>query len=405
MQAVSKFNHHMLEEYQAVLGSEVMSDLRSVSKKLQGKKIYEINATSTGGGVAELLQAQMPLYADLGLDVHWLVLPPSEKFFSITKNLHNCLQGQCALPVKSELEQYKDYLVTASKDIPLDGDVYILHDPQTLGLAPPLKEKHLIWRCHIDITQAEPEILDWVQEYYQYFDKVIFSLKDYATGIDEDKVAIVCPAIDPLSVKNIDLTQSTIDSSLQRYSIDTTKPYLLQVSRFDKFKNPIGVIDIFEETKKLIPELQCVLAGDYATDDPEGKPYFEKVSEYAQKVDPQNIKIVTSANDEEINALQRGASAVIQNSTKEGFGLTVTEALWKERIVFSRPVGGISLQVLDGKTGYYLSNNNLVSARAIARVLNDPNEDIFVQAKEHVRKNFLLPKMVHDYLQVYSEVL
>ena len=407
MLKVTEFTDRKLDDYQAETDPILVEELKASAKSLQGKKIYEINATAIGGGVAELLSSQIPLYADLGLDVEWLVLPRSDNFFAITKNIHNCLQGMCALPNQFELESYSKYLQEASKDVPMDGDIYVLHDPQTLGLAPYLKGKKLIWRCHIDLTMADAHVLAWVQSYYAYFQKVIFSLEAYVSGLDHNKVAIVHPAIDPLSDKNKQLSRAQIDTYLAKYKLDITRPYMLQVSRFDRFKNPIGVIEIFAEARKLIPDLQCVLIGNYATDDPEGRPYFEEVSRIAHEVDPEHIRIITENNDEAVNALQRAAGVVIQNSTQEGFGLSVTEALWKEKFVFAHPVGGIALQVINGKTGFYLADNNHDSAGKIADVLKDSRKytNVEADAKEWVRKRFLLPKMVEDYLRVYNSTL
>ncbi|MBI2797788.1 glycosyltransferase [Candidatus Saccharibacteria bacterium] len=407
MLQVTEFDNHQLADYEADTDPIEIDRLKSIAKTLEGKKIYEINATAIGGGVAELLHSQIPLFRDLGLYADWLVLPSNNHFFTITKNLHNCLQGHCALPNQFELEHYSKYLQEAAVDIPQDGDLYILHDPQTLGLAPYLKNHKLIWRCHIDLTMADPHVLAWVQDYYQYFSKVVFSLEAYVSGLERKKVAIVHPAIDPLSDKNRQLSQREIDTYLGKYELDITKPYLLQVSRFDRFKNPIGAIEIFAETRKLIPSLQCVLMGDYATDDPEGKPYFEEVRQIAREADHGNIHIITQKDDLAVNALQRGAAAVLQNSTQEGFGLSVTEALWKGKFVFARPVGGIALQVINGKTGFYLADNNHDSAESIAKVLKNSRDYLHVEAdaKEQVRRKFLLPKMANDYLHVYAEAL
>lgn len=407
MQSITNFTSYPLADYEALVGADEMTQVYSAAQPLQGKKIYEINATATGGGVAELLSAQMPMYTQLGIDAKWLVVPPNDDFFATTKTLHNCLQGQGTPPNAAQLESYTEYLHTASRGIPPDGDIYVLHDPQTLGLAPHLKEKSLIWRCHIDLTQAESSILAWVEQYYQYFDKIIFSIESYAAGADPQKVAIVHPSINPLSPKNIPLANEVIQTALQKFEIPSNTPYLLQVSRFDKFKDPLGVIEIFRDSQKTIPDLHCVLVGGYATDDPEGLPYFKKVQDAIKGSTAKNIHLITDANDTQVNALQRAAAVVIQNSTREGFGLTVTEALWKEKLVFARPVGGIVLQVIDNQTGKYLSEDNHASALAIAEAILEPSRytHITKQAKAYVQKNFLLTQMVQAYLQVYASAL
>lgn len=406
MQNINKFTYRKLSDYHNIVSSDLINQLTKISKNLQGKKIYEINSTSKGGGVAELLYAQMPLYKDLGLDINWLVLDPDERFFTITKNIHNCLQGKCALPNELDFDYYNNHLASIAKDIPQDGDLYVLHDPQTIGLAPLLPSNKLIWRCHIDTTMANPQVLSWAQSYYKYFDKLIFSQQDYAVGAEENKVAIVYPSIDPLSDKNKSLTGVEIDSQLNKNNIDNNIPYLLQVSRFDKFKNPLGVIDIFEHAHKLVPNLNCILAGDYSTDDPEGEPYFKLVKSKAEKFGSK-IQTIVNVDDTTINALQRSATLIIQNSTEEGFGLTITEALWKEKMVFTNPVGGIKSQIVDGKTGFYLDSNTSNAAKQIAQVISNSQDykQIGINARKMVANKFITPIMLRDYLSKYNDII
>lgn len=384
-----------------------MDSLRLTAQNLKKYKIVEINATANGGGVAELLSTQMPLSNDLGVNSRWWVLPPNDEFFSITKNLHNCLQGQCGLPFDGHMKYYQEYLDHIAKKIPKDGDLYILHDPQTLGLAKYLKGKKLIWRCHIDLTEADPASLAWLEGFYPAFDKVIFSLEAYITGLKHDRVAIVHPAIDPLSDKNKPLAETHAKAIARGLGIDTNRPFLLQVSRFDKFKDPLGVLELYAQTKKLIPDLQCVLMGNYATDDPEGYPLYRAVKRRAAELDGENIIIITENDNLAVNALQRLASVVIQNSTKEGFGLTVTEAMWKEKIVFSRPVGGIALQIINNKTGFYLNGSHTRDAKKIAEVIKHPRkyQPVANSAKAHVEANFLVTTMMRDYFKVYADVI
>ncbi len=407
MQRITNFSSQKLSDYTNLIDSTQIKNIVSSAKTLKGKKIYEINSTAAGGGVAELLNSQLPLYKDLGLDVDWLVLEPNDEFFNITKTLHNCLQGMCSPPDNADLNNYSKYLSQIVKDIPLDGDLYILHDPQTLGLAPFLKEKKLVWRCHIDLTQADSNILSWVTKFYKYFDRIIFSLQQYAKDVDNQKVAIVQPSIDPLSNKNRPVSDQLITRILKQNSIDGNLPYLLQVSRFDKFKDPLGVIDIFHQVLKYLPDTQLVLVGGSATDDPEGKVYYQKVLTKTKTVDSSRIKIINNIDDVSVNALQRAASVVLQNSIKEGFGLTVTEALWKKKIVLSRPVGGITVQIIDGKTGYYLSKTNKESAMQIVDILKNIGNysDIGNNAKSLVRSKFITPIMLADYLKLYLDVI
>ncbi len=404
---VLDLSNRQLRDYQTIIGEPILDSLRLTAQNLKKYKIVEINATANGGGVAELLSTQMPLSNDLGVNSRWWVLPPNDEFFSITKNLHNCLQGQCGLPFDGHMKYYQEYLDHIAKKIPKDGDLYILHDPQTLGLAKYLKGKKLIWRCHIDLTEADPASLAWLEGFYPAFDKVIFSLEAYITGLKHDRVAIVNPAIDPLSDKNKPLAETHAKAIARGLGIDTNRPFLLQVSRFDKFKDPLGVLELYAQTKKLIPDLQCVLMGNYATDDPEGYPLYRAVKRRAAELDGENIIIITENDNLAVNALQRLASVVIQNSTKEGYGLTVTEAMWKEKIVFSRPVGGIALQIINNKTGFYLNGSHTRDAKKIAEVIKHPRkyQPVANSAKAHVEANFLVTTMMRDYFKVYADVI
>ncbi len=395
-----------IRAYEKAVGTDTMAELELASKPLQGLRIAEINATAVGGGVAELLNGQIPLARALGVLSDWYVLPPDEKFFKTTKGLHNCLQGQCALETVLDFEYYQQYHDSIAHSIP-EADLYILHDPQTLGLVPFLKGKPVVWRCHIDLTQADPTSLDWLRKYYPYFQKVIFSLEAYVHGLEHSKVSIVHPAIDPLSDKNIELLGPQQHVALKKLKIDIKKPYILQVSRFDKFKDPLGVIRIYEQLRRKIPDLQCVLAGNYATDDPEGIEYYAMSQAKAQQVQGGGVHFVLGATDTQINALQQNAAIVIQNSTREGFGLTVTEALWKKKIVFSHPVGGIALQVINDRTGYYISDDTTQAIGIMSDVIDRPHiyAMIGLAAHEHVKRQFVLPVMLKDYFNTYSEAL
>lgn len=395
-----------LDQYRIAVDSETIDGLIVSAQKLKNVKIVEINSTATGGGVAELLNSQIPMCNELGLDVNWHVIPPDDEFFKTTKGLHNCLQGECSIEEVLNFEHYQNYLAKVAGSIP-EADLYILHDPQTLGLVPFLKDKKIIWRCHIDLTEADPSSLEWLQNYYPKFNKVIFSLEAYIHGLEHDKVAIVHPSIDPLTPKNIKLSNEDLIKYTEKFGITKHTPYILQVSRFDKFKNPLGVIELFNLLQPQNLELQCLLVGGYATDDPEGQEYFTVVQQKIKEANNNQIKIISDASDLEVNALQQQASLVIQNSSREGFGLTVTEALWKKKIVFSRPVGGIALQIIHDKTGYYLSDNPLASKALMSQViLRGYNYHMIGQdAHNYVKKHFVTPKMLTDYLNVYSEVM
>lgn len=405
MSQVTNLDKRTIDDYTRFIDESQQLELAQLAHSLRGKKIIEINATSYGGGVAELLRGKIALLQGMDLQAEWHVLPPNEAFFHTTKTLHNCLQGHSELPDKSLLKQYSDYLAEAARDIPRDGDIYVLHDPQTLGLAAYLPPERLIWRCHIDLTEANPGGLNWLKGYYKYFQKVIFSLENYAHGLDHNKVAIVHPSIDPLSDKNKPLAPEQIKKHLVQFELDERYPYILQVSRFDRFKDPLGVVDIYRDLVAFMPQYRLLLVGNMASDDPEGREYYDKVKRKVALVD-EHIQLITEADDTSINALQAGAGAIVQNSHREGFGLTVTEALWKKQFVFSRPVGGIALQVVDGRTGFYLEENAFESAEKMVNVLRRPDDylQIRMQARELVRRKFLLPTMTADYMKTYLEI-
>lgn len=397
-----------IDDYREIVGNEIIDRLIDLAKNLKGKKIFEINSTSVGGGVAEILKAKIPLLRSLGIDAEWLVIPPDDDFFAVTKNFHNCLQGKCGQNFsKKDTDYYLEYMNKVSSNLPQDADLFVLHDPQTLGLVEYLDNKKSIWRCHIDLTEADPKALSWIQSFYRHFNKVVFSLDEYIKGFDHEKISIIHPAIDPLSIKNESLKIFQAKKIITSLGVDAKKPFILQVSRFDKFKDPIGVLKIYNLIKKFMPDLQCVLMGNYATDDPEGKTYYDLVKEKAHELKSSRIHIINKNDDLAVNALQTLASCVIQNSNKEGFGLTVTEALWKAKFVFSRPVGGIALQVLHDQTGFYLNYSDDASADLVVEVLSNEKYYSHVQqnAKEFVRKNYLITTLLDKFVNLYNEVL
>lgn len=403
---ISPQSHHLLADYQAVLGATSIEQLQKSAKGLQRIKIVEINSTAQGGGVAELLASQIPLCKMLNLDIDWYVLPPDEQFFSITKELHNRLQGTGSTQDELDLDYYRQYLASLANDLP-EADLYILHDPQTLGLAPYITDKPMIWRCHIDLTDADAASFEWLQGYYRYFSKLIFSLDGYARGADHQKTSIIQPAIDPLSDKNKELSEPEVAKIMNDLGLSSTAPFILQASRFDKFKNPLGVLELYAAIQQQIPDVECILAGDYATDDPEGAEYYHTVQRSADELTSGKVRFVIGETGVQINALQRAASVVIQNSTREGFGLTVTEALWKKKVVFTRPVGGITTQIIDGQNGFYLTDDIADNARKITDVITNPGKFTAVgeAARTHVANNFVLPLMLNDYLQTYAEAI
>jgi len=392
-----------LDQYNQWLEPTTTNQLTELATRLRGKKIYEVNATANGGGVAELLSSQLGLMKSLGLDADWLVIPPDDRFFATTKQLHNRLQGNTTGLV--ETEYYEQYLAKVNTLLPTDGDLYILHDPQTAGLIAQLDPTKVIWRCHIDTSTSDPATRDWLIGYVGQAAKLIFSLPEFAHGIASHQVAIVYPATDPLVAKNLPLTADHTTAILKQSGIDPASEFITQISRYDHFKDPLGVIRLHQQLQKTMPQLRCVLLGNYADDDPEGAAIFAEVQAAAGP----NCHVLVNAvnNDDLVNALQSRAKAVIQYSNREGFGLTVTEAMWKSGLVFARPSGGIGLQILSGKTGLIATGDPALDATTLLTGWQDAElmEQLRRGGHEHVRKHFLTPIMLRDYLSVYANVL
>ncbi len=393
-----------LGEYRKWLTRRKVDEVAHGALKLAGKRVYEINSTATGGGVVELLQSQVPLMIGLGIDARWLVLPPDDRFFAITKQLHNALQGgRNALP--DDIEYYDTYTQQAAKSLPLDGDLYILHDPQTLGLIPFLAGKPVIWRCHIDLTNAEPRTFAWVRRRLHSVRRSIFSLASYTAGMPNS--ALVAPSIDPLTPKNQPLKRVEAEKILAKHGIVATKPLMTQISRYDRFKDPLGVVHLAERVRQEVPDLQCVLLGNYATDDPEGAEVYAEVLKAAEGQPLTQLLVNAPDNDVLVNALQSRADIVVQNSNREGFGLTVTEAMWKRALVCARPVGGIILQVKNRRTGLYLTGELTRDALIIERALERraQRRQLGAAAHDWVAEHFITPVMLGDYLSIYAAAL
>lgn len=396
-----------LTPYHSWIDATLIERLEHHGRALNQHKIYEINSTAIGGGVVELLRSQLPLTRGLGIDAHWLVMPPDKDFFAITKQIHNALQGKT--PDKQlDLNYYADYTQSVARTLPLDGDLYILHDPQTLGLIPSLiaAGKTVIWRCHIDLTQSDPAVHKWVRDQLDDVAAIIVSLHSYAHGLASHKIRVVTPAIDPLAAKNQPLSEAMRERVLRSQAIDPTIPFIAQVSRYDRFKDPLGVIDVYDQIRHYIPGLQCVLLGNDASDDPEGREVYAEVRARAA-TSPGKVHVICKDSELLANAIQDTARAVIQYSSREGFGLTVTEALWKKAVVLARPVGGIQLQIIDGKTGVAATGKPRHDAERLAEVLQSPKQSLRLQTlgHEYVRRHFITPVMLEKYLSVYQAVL
>lgn len=393
----------MLEAYAQVVGHDVIRQLRQLAEPLQGKTVVNINSTRMGGGVAEILEKLVPLTRELGLDAHWEVINGDADFFQCTKNMHNALQGdRIRIPqyLLTHYEEVNAHNAEQLRPIVQEADFVFVHDPQPAALIRHFDQckAKWIWRCHIDASHPYRIVWRFLENFVRQFDASVFSLAQFAQALPHPKY-IVPPSIDPLSDKNIDLTQEEIGKIYHRFNIDAQSPLIVQVSRFDRFKDPLGVIHAYKLAKGFIPNLQLVLAGGGAADDPEGEAVLKEVHEAAEGDDSIRILVLPPDSHRTINALQRAADIVVQKSTKEGFGLTVTEGLWKGKPVIGGDAGGIRLQVINYHTGF-LVNTPEGAALRIRYLFHQPDKvkEMGVKAKEFVRENFLLTRQLREYL-------
>lgn len=398
-----------LEAYADIVGTPVIQQLRALGEILRGIKVVHVNSTSEGGGVAEILTWMVPLMRDLGLDANWKVIRGTPTFFSITKSIHNGLQGKSVSLTKKEWDSY--YEVNAQnfsemKEVLEKADIVVIHDPQPapmLGLCPN-KRGRWIWRAHIDISRPARSIWRTLRSFVEKYDASIFSMSQFAQLLPHPQF-IIAPSIDPLSEKNMDLDQSELEQVREEFGLDPDRPLLVQISRFDRFKDPVGVVQAYHLVRKVLP-VQLVLAGGGATDDPEGAEILDEVREAAGDDPDVHVLLLPSDAHRTVNALQRLADIVIQKSTREGFGLTVTEGLWKGKPVIGGDVGGIPLQVTNHHTGY-LINTPEGAAHRVRYLLHhrDTMQRMGKTAREFVRENFLLTRHLRDYLTLFAWVL
>ena len=392
-----------LAHYAEVAGTDVIEHLRQLASLLRGKRVIHVNSTQEGGGVAEILGKLVPLMQQLGIDTAWEVISGSEDFFLSTKIMHNALQGNAVDISESLLKVYEETNSRNAEQLreKLEAaDIVFIHDPQPAPLFKlcPNRMGKWIWRCHIDIRHPHRPVWKYVRKFIQDYNASIFSLADFAQPLPHE-IFVVPPSIDPLSEKNIDLGDNEIAAVYEGFGLDLEWPIILQVSRFDRFKDPLGVIHAFQLAKKYIPPLQLVLAGGGASDDPEGDAVLGEVRIAAADHPDIHVLALPPDADRTINALQRGADIVLQKSIREGFGLTVTEAMWKGKPVIGGDTGGIRLQVINHHTGF-LVNTPEGAALRIRYLLShsDRLRAMGQKAREFARENFLITRQLRDYL-------
>jgi len=403
--------HKTLADYTHIVGKDLTEQIRELAEPLKGKRVLHVSATAFGGGVSEILYTLVPLMRDVGVDAHWHVIFGKEEFFNATKLLHNSLQGAEETLSEEQWEVFDEINAMNAEGLQGEWDVVIVHDPQPIGLRRGALAKggKWIWRCHIDLSTPNPAPIERLLPMIEEYDASVWHMEQYVPnemGRHREAVNIIPPAIDPLSPKNMAFSPEDAAFVCRQFGIDVDRPLITQVSRFDPWKDPIGVIDAYREMAEQVPEAQLAMVGSMATDDPEGMEYFQKTFEYAGG--DEDIKILSNLNNVgaiEVNAFQSQSDVCLQKSIREGFGLTVTEALWKGRPTVAGNVGGIPLQIEDGVSGFLVDSPSECAQRCL-EILRDPGlgKQLGREGKEHARGRFLTPRLLRDWLQLFADL-
>jgi len=403
-----------LDDYESAVEPGTLDRIRALAAPLQGKRVLHVNATAYGGGVAELLAAHVALLRDVGIEAEWQVMHGSDEFFAVTKQVHNALQGADVEWTSAMEHTYLERVLDNALQLEGEWDYVVMHDPQPAAMLEYARNQGVahestkwIWRCHIDLTDASAKVWKFFQPFVEQYDASVWTMPEFVpASMPRDRVVFAPPCIDPLSVKNLELPRPFVEEITRQYGVRPRDPLLVQVSRFDPWKDPIGVIEAFRIVRDEFPTAQLVLAGSMATDDPEGFHYWE-LTDAARAGDPDihllsNIQQVGAV---QINAFQRAADVVIQKSLREGFGLTVSEGLWKGRPVVGGRCGGITMQIVDGKYGYLVDSIE-EAAKRTADLLRNPTEaeDMGEAGRDHVRRNFLSTRELEDWLKLFGDL-
>ena len=390
-----------LQDYEPIVGAQTLDELRVLAGYVQNLRLQNINSTPVGGGVAEILTRMVPLLRDLGVQTSWDVIKGDQTFFNVTKAFHNALHGKPQLITDDMLECFRATTEMNLREIKLTGDVVWIHDPQPVGLIALKKSagRFWVWRCHIDVSAPDQRVWNFLRPYVDQYDASIFSMPEFAQRLSMPQF-MVNPSIDPISEKNRELQPEEIAKVLTKYAIDPKRPVITQISRFDRLKDPVGVIAAYRIVRRR-HDCQLVLAGGGAPDDPEGKDVLHEVQEAAADDPDIHVLLLPPYSDHDINALVRGSTVIMQKSIKEGFGLTVTEALWKRKPVVGGAVGGIKTQIIEGVTGFLVHSPEGAAMRTI-QLLDDPElcRRMGESGYQHVKQNFLLTRHVRDYMLV-----
>ena len=392
-----------LDQYTPIIGAPEVDELRTLAGSLEGASVVMVNSTAVGGGVAELLTRLLPLMRELGLDAHWRVMQAGPAFFEVTKAFHNALHGNTYHGGPLDFEIFREYNGRNQKQLGLDARFVVIHDPQPLALVedrPDRDHRCWFWRCHIDLSRPDPAVWEFLEKWVVHYDGAIFSSPEFSRRLPIPQY-LFYPSIDPLADKNRPLDPEFVDRVLERFGIDGSRPLLTQISRFDRLKDPLGVVAAYHLVKRYF-DCQLVLAGGGATDDPEGAEVLAEVREAADGDPDIHVLELPADSNLEVNALQRASTVVIQKSLREGFGLTVAEALWKKKPVVASAVGGIPFQVIHKHTGL-LAHSVEGTAYQIRLLLSHPEiaQRLGEQGHEHVRENFLITQNVKRYLTLF----
>ena len=393
----------LLDGYRAVVGDGPIRVLESLARKLHGRRMVMVNSTATGGGVAEILHRLVRLLEELGVPTSWEVMPGEPRFYGITKTIHNTLHGAPGALTADDHAHYHEINRRAAAALDLDGDLILIHDPQPAAFILHRREagQRWVWRCHIDISHANPDVWGFLEPIVARYDAAVFSHYSFVPPLPLPTF-LVPPSIDPLSDKNRDLGEQQMDELLEPFDLPSTIPWITQISRFDRLKDPVGVVQAFRLARARVKG-QLILAGGSADDDPEGAEVLAEVQQHVGSAKDVSLLVLPPDAHLVINALQRRSAVVVQKSLREGFALTVSEALWKRRAVIASAVGGIPLQVLHERTGLLVQSIE-GCALQIIRVLRSPSmaKRLGVHGREHVRDNFLHPREARDYLAVFA---
>jgi trehalose synthase len=390
-----------LNDYIPIVGEDTIEELRIIASKLKGRRIQHINSTRTGGGVAEMLARIVPLMKELGVDIEWDIIEGNQDFFNVTKKFHNALHGRPEEITESDFDTYLETAAQYNKKTNITGDIVFVHDPQPIALIQNkkrLKDVKWIWRCHIDVSSPDERVWNFLSTFIDGYDSSMFSSPKFTRPLKIPQF-LVCPAIDPLSDKSRPLEQGVISKVLSKYNINDKKPIVTQVSRYDYLKDPLGVIEAFSMVKRYI-DAQLVLVGNSASDDPEGETVLAEVMKKAKGIPDTHILLIEPENNDiEVNALQRASSVIVQKSLKEGFALTVTEALWKEKPVVASAVGGIPLQIKNMYSGL-LCHCVEGAALKIRQALNNPAfaKRLAHNGRQHIKHNFLITRLIREHM-------